>query len=277
MTPHVVLEGEVCEMEVQAIFGCGRVGGWIRLWGMSSEVVLSELVVPAVPVDAPAVLPLSCRDVGWEELYSRAYRRVFRVGNVRRSRFPVLLPSHRAALIADWVMWKSVPKAQRPEDWPQNDEEFARRAGVRKSALGHFIGAHRIHRWLQDPGWVGEDRIRQVDDALFTATVEALEAKTKEAPALAKTFYLRTGAIKQGATTNVQIGNRVEIHGDMDQSKWLARMKALLPYLEEREAVVVPNKELSDGSSEKDSSRGVDGAGEAGDGPEVRSEPGEPA
>ena len=246
---------------------------------MSSEMVPVEIVVPPVPKRTLRALPVSEADEAWDHFYCRAYRKVFRVGAHHGSKLSadIYLPAHKAALIADWVLWKKIPAGERPEDWPQTEEEFARRVGCHPLSILKFVGKYGIYRWLEEPAWVGVERIRQVDEALFSATLSALEVRSKEAPALAKTFYLRTGAIKQGATTNVQIGPKVEIHGDVDQSKWLARMKALLPYLEEREAFVVPSKELSDGSSEKDSSRGVDGAGEAGDGPEVRSEPGEPA
>lgn len=139
----------------------------------------------------------------------------------------------KAAIVADYMVWRSVPRSERPADWPRTRVEFARRYGtmpMEVNRLARVAGAERIlARGMLTKG----EQTRLLDMMLFDV-IEGMDADSKNLPALMKLAYSRLGALRS-TEGSVNIGTRntlnVVMQGDGDlrqrMERWLSEKERL--------------------------------------------------
>ena len=234
---------------------------------MQSELVVSQVPVllkeegiPVVypPSEMARALPVEADEPVWAALYERLYRRVIRTWKKGR-RVEWRAPAYaRAALVADYVVWLTVPAEDRPADWPRTVGDLALRAGtgvIVLRALAFRLGAKQL---VERSPFDLKAKVLELDAMLYSRAVEELSHAElgKNATRAVELWYKRAGALSQaGPTLNVQIGDRNKVvlgvpqPGDFeDRLKRLTEVS--LQYLErakggsrEVEGVVVPGED----------------------------------
>jgi hypothetical protein len=200
----------------------------------------SEVQIEPMPVNAPRGLPaleVGPADEMWDRLYAKAYRRLFRWGKVRTRVSvhgrPLVVMSHKAALLADWACWKLVPEAERPQTWPQSETEFAGRVGLTLTSLRSLVNSFRGYDLLKEPLFPAAEKVREVKEVLYDAALRGLRGVGRDLNVKpAEVFLKLEGALQSGQTVNVNHGTQVLVQngGALSKEELTRQMQEMVHY-----------------------------------------------
>lgn len=124
----------------------------------------------------------------------------------------------RSFLVAEWLLWKMCPEAERPEGWPSSERELAERHRVSQAGLASMV--HRIQGPLLLQSMFvpfdAEDLNRKADRLLTKTLVdqESLPASERD-PRWVDVAYKRTGAVSRAMQVSK---TQIHVAGNLTQN-----------------------------------------------------------